>query len=55
MRMLAEAYDSPEKKDFYEFTLGLDALKASLNTEDAPKTVIIDGNSLLGQLLLGPQ
>ncbi len=55
MRMLAEAYDTPDKKDFYEFTLGLDALKASLGTEDAPKTVIIDGNSLLGQLLLGPQ
>ncbi len=55
MRKLAEAYDTPDKKDFYEFTLGLDALKASLGTEDAPKTVIIDGNSLLGQLLLGPQ
>ena len=55
MRMLAEAYDTPDKKDFYEFTLGLDALKSSLKTEDAPKTVIIDGSSLLGQLLLGPQ
>ena len=55
MRMLAEAYDTPDKKDFYEFTLGLDALKSSLKTEDAPKTVIIDGSSLLGRLLLGPQ
>ena len=55
MRMLAEAYDTPDKKDFYEFTLGLDALKSSLKTEEAPKTVIIDGSSLLGQLLLGPQ
>ena len=54
MRMLAEAYDSDDKKDFYEFTLGLDALKASLNTELNTKTVIIDGNSLLGQLLIGP-
>lgn len=55
MRMLAEAYDSEDKKDFYEFTLGLDALKASLDTTANTKTVIIDGNSLLGQLLLGPQ
>ena len=54
MRMLAEAYDSDDKKDFYEFTLGLDALKASLNTDKNTKTVIIDGNSLLGQLLIGP-
>lgn len=54
MRMLAEAYDSEDKKDFYEFTLGLDALKASLNTDTNTKTVIIDGNSLLGQLLIGP-
>ena len=55
MQMLADAYDSEEKKDFYEFTLGLDALKASLNTAENTKTVIIDGSSLLGQLLLGPQ
>lgn len=55
MRMLGEAYDSDDKKDFYEFTLGLDALKASLDTSENTKTVIIDGNSLLGQLLLGPQ
>ncbi len=55
MRMLAEAYDTADKKDFYEFTLGLDALKASLATDENTKTVIIDGNSLLGQLLLGPQ
>ena len=55
MRMLAEAYDSEDKKDFYEFTLGLDALKASLNTDKNTKTVIIDGSSLLGQLLIGPK
>ncbi len=55
MRMPAEAYDSADKKDFYEFTMGLDALKASLDTAENTKTVIIDGNSLLGQLLLGPQ
>lgn len=55
MKMLAAAYDTEEKKDFYEFTLGLDALKASLNTSENTKTVIIDASSLLGKLLLGPQ
>ena len=30
MRLLAEAYDTQDKKDFYEFTLALDALKQSL-------------------------
>lgn len=54
MRMLAAAYDTEDKKDFYEFTLGLDALKASLDATQNTKTVIIDGNSLLGQLLLNP-
>ncbi len=51
MRMLAEAYDSEEKKDFYEFILALDALKASLNGDE--KTVILDADSELAQLLTG--
>ncbi len=51
MRLLAEAYDSQDKKDFYEFTLALDALKASLNGDE--KTVILDGNSKLAQILIG--
>jgi len=51
MRLLAEAYDSPDKKEFYEFTLALDALKASLNGSE--KTVILDGNSELAQILMG--
>jgi len=55
MKMLADAYDTADKKEFYEFILGLDALKASLDTTANTKTVIIDGDSLLGQLLLGPQ
>lgn len=49
MRMLAEAYDSPDKKDFYEFTLALDALKASLNGTE--KTIILDSTSPLAKLL----
>ena len=51
MRLLAEAYDSNDKKDFYEFTLALDALKASLNGSE--KTVILDANSELAQILMG--
>ena len=51
MRMLAAAYDSDDKKDFYEFTLALDALKSSLDGTE--KTVILDGNSSLAQILMG--
>ena len=51
MRLLAAAYDTADKKDFYEFTLALDALKASLNGKE--KTVILDGSSELAQILMG--
>ena len=51
MRMLAEAYDTKEKKEFYEFTLALDALKSSLTGDQ--KTVILDGNSELAKILMG--
>ena len=51
MRRLAEAYDTAEKKDVYEFTLALDALKASLNGNE--KTVILDANSELARILMG--
>ena len=51
MRLLAEAYDTDEKKDFYEFTLALDALKQSLTGKE--KTIILDGDSELAQILTG--
>ena len=51
MRLLAEAYDSADKKDFYEFILALDALKESLTGSE--KTVILDANSQLAQILMG--
>ena len=51
MRLLAEAYDSADKKDFYEFTLALDALRQSLNGSE--KTVILDANSDLAKILMG--
>ena len=52
MRLLAEAYNTDEKKEFYEFTRALDALKASLTGDG--KTVILDSNSRLGQILMNP-
>ena len=51
MQMLAAAYDSPEKKEFYEFILALDALKASLTGDN--KTVILDADSDLAKILMG--
>ena len=51
MRLLAEAYDTQDKKDFYEFTLALDALAKSLYGEE--KTVILDGDSDLARILTG--
>ena len=53
MRMLAAAYDTKDKQEFYEFTLALDALKQSLNGEE--KTVILDGNSELARILMGAE
>lgn len=51
MRILAEAYNTQEKKDFYEFMLALEALKASLNGDE--KTIVLDENSPLAQILMG--
>jgi len=50
MKRLAAAYNSEEKKDFYEFTLALDALKQSLTGEE--KTVILDADSDLARILM---
>ena len=51
MRLLAEAFNTPDKQSFYEFTLALDALKASLTGDE--KTVILDANSQLAKILMG--
>ena len=51
MRMLAAAYDTDDKKDFYEFILALDALKKSLTGDN--KTIILDADSELAQILTG--
>ena len=51
MRRLAAAYNTQDKKDFYEFIMALDALKASLSGDQ--KTVILDKDSDLAQILMG--
>ena len=51
MRMLAEAYNTNDKKDFYEFILALDALKQSLTGSE--KTIILDADSELARILAG--
>lgn len=53
MRMLAEAYDTSDKKAFYEFIQALDALEKSLTDQD--KTVILGSDSPLVQMLVNPQ
>ncbi len=51
MQRLAEAYDSAEKQEFYEFILALDALKQSLTGEE--KIIILDADSELAKILTG--
>ena len=51
MRKLAEAYNSQDKQDFYEFILALDALQNSLAGDE--KTIILDKDSDLAKILAG--
>ena len=50
MRILGDAYNTPDKQSFYEFTRSLDALKNSLGNES---TVILGEDSPLAKALLG--
>lgn len=50
MRMLAGAYDTDDKRSFFEYMLALDALEASLDGTN--KTVILGRDSFLAKLLL---
>ncbi len=52
MRILSEAYNTPDKQSFYEFTRALDALKASLSGEQT--TIILDKDSALAKALMNP-
>ncbi len=53
MRMLAEAFNTDDKKSFYQFTLALDALRASLSGAD--KTVVLGADAELVKMLIDPQ
>lgn len=52
MEILAEAYNTPEKQSFYEFTRSLDALEASLSGDET--TIILSGDSVLAKALTEP-
>lgn len=51
MQILQEAYNTPEKAEFYEYARSLDALKESLQGEN--KTIILDKDSELAKVLYG--
>ena len=50
METLAQAYDTEDKADFYNYIRGLDALKGSLKGD---KTIILDNKSELARILMG--
>lgn len=50
MRILAEAYDTPEKQEFYAFIRALDAAKLSMTDGDI---LIIDEDSPLARIFMG--
>jgi len=52
MKTLAEAYNTPEKADFYNYIRSLDALKTSLKGR-GDKTIILDKDSELAKILYG--
>lgn len=50
MRILAEAYNSPEKKEFYSYIRSLEAARKSLKGNN--NTLILPGNSPLAQIFI---
>jgi membrane protease subunit HflC len=52
MRILANAYYSPERQEFFRFVRGLDAVRESLRGGD--NTVILDRDSIIAQILVSP-
>ena len=51
MRILAEAYNTPERAEFYEFTRALDAAKASLTGNN--NTLILPADSPIAGIFMG--
>jgi membrane protease subunit HflC len=52
MKTLAEAYNTPEKAEFYNYIRSIDALKTSLKGR-GDKTIILDKDSELAKILYG--
>ncbi|MBR1660208.1 MAG: protease modulator HflC [Oscillospiraceae bacterium] len=52
MRILSEAYNDPEKAEFYRFVREIDAMKASFESGGST-TLILDGDSEIARALLG--
>ena len=50
MRILASAYSTKDRADFYEFLRGLDAVKLSLQGD---KTIIMNNNARLAEIING--
>lgn len=51
MRILAEAYNTPDRAEFYAFTRALDAAKASLTGEN--NTLILPADSPIASIFMG--
>ncbi len=49
MKLIAEAYDTEDKRDFYEFQLALETLKKSFNGKD--KTIILGADNPIAKAL----
>lgn len=50
MKILAEAYKTPEQQEFYSFYRSIEALKESMNGE---KTIILSSDNELVKALMG--
>ena len=48
MRILSDAYNNPDKADFYSFVRQLDAMKATLANGD--DTIVLDKDSPIAEL-----
>ena len=51
MRIMAQAYNTEEKRDFYEFLRSLEAAKISMS--DGKKVLILPADSVFGRIFIG--
>ena len=50
MKILSDAYSSPEKAEFYSYLRGLDSLSSLVNDDN---TIILDKDSEYAKILYG--